>query len=41
MYSELAALQDEFHKHKLHVKLGELRSLLYRCAAHLVKAKEV
>ncbi|KAL8284182.1 hypothetical protein RQP46_004931 [Phenoliferia psychrophenolica] len=40
LLNELADLQEEFHKHKLHVKLAELRSLLYRCAAHLVKAKE-
>ncbi|KAK4703422.1 phosphatidylinositol 4-kinase A, partial [Phenoliferia sp. Uapishka_3] len=37
---ELAAVREQINKHQLHVKLAELRSLLYRCAAHLVKTAE-
>lgn len=41
LIAELQQLAEEIRSHKLHSKLADLRPLFYRCAAHLVNAKEV
>ncbi|KAM0756315.1 hypothetical protein T439DRAFT_296348 [Meredithblackwellia eburnea MCA 4105] len=39
LVAELSAIQQQLHDHKLHLKLEDVRSLLYRCGAHLVKSQ--